>query len=88
MSRANPPRLYRSWFALVAVTMVSFLAAEYLDQRRIAVAAILMIAAIKVALIMRNFMEIAAAPRGIRLYLGAWTIACALLIFGMWSFAT
>lgn len=73
-----------AWLILLAISAASFLVAEYLGERDVAVAGILAIAAAKVALVLRAFMEIRRAPRGIRVYLQAWTVACALLIYALW----
>lgn len=87
MSIARPSTLTRAWLALLAITIVSFIAAEYLDWRTVAIAAIMGIAAIKVGMILRWFMALEEAPMGIRAYMAEWTLACALLIFGLWRYA-
>ncbi len=84
MSIARASALTGTWVVLLLVTLISFATAEYLGRRDIAIAAIMAIAAIKVGLIMRRFMDISTAPMGIRAYLAGWTIGCAALIAGLW----
>ncbi|MDB5674206.1 MAG: hypothetical protein JWM65_1188 [Sphingomonas bacterium] len=84
MSLVRENLLRRAWLRLFAITVLSFTSAEYLGRRDIAVAAILSIAAIKVIVILRRFMDIGAAPRGIRFYLSAWPLFCAAMMFSLW----
>lgn len=72
-----------TWAALVAATLGSFMVAEYLPQRHVAVAAILLVAAFKVRTILRNFMELRHAPAPWRITFDAWTALCAAMITGL-----
>jgi hypothetical protein len=84
MSFATPARLTRVWLLLVGVTVISFTNAELLPWHELAVFAIMVIAAAKVFLIMHRFMDVGVAPAGVRVYLGLWTIGCAIGVSGLW----
>jgi heme/copper-type cytochrome/quinol oxidase subunit 4 len=73
-----------AWLLLLLISAVSFGAAEFMAERHIAIAAIMAIAAAKIAIILLRFMEIDRAPAGIRRYLYGWTFGCAGLIFILW----
>ena len=77
----NAPTL--TWLALMTATMGSFSIAEYLPQRRLAVAAILLVAAFKVQLILRQFMELKSGPLSWRTTFAVWTAACTAMIVGL-----
>ena len=72
-----------TWVMLVVATIGSFTAAEYLPQRHVAVAVILLVSAFKVRAIIRNFMELRHAPAPWRIMFDAWTAVCALMITGL-----
>jgi heme/copper-type cytochrome/quinol oxidase subunit 4 len=78
----------RAWLWLLAISAISFSAAEYLGERHLAVMAILGIAAAKVLIILYRFMELDAAPRGIRIFFLSWTAICAVLPFTLWWWAS
>jgi hypothetical protein len=84
MSLAPPARLTRAWLLLVGVTVVSFSNAEFLPWRELAVIAVMLIAAAKVFVILRRFMDVGLAPKGVRIYLTAWTMTCALGVSALW----
>jgi predicted alpha/beta hydrolase family esterase len=69
-----------TWAILMSATIGSFATAEYLPQRHVAVAAILLIAAFKVRTILRNFMELRDAPKPWKITFDAWTFFCAVMI--------
>jgi predicted alpha/beta hydrolase family esterase len=77
-----------TWAMLVTATLGSFVVAEYVAERKLAVAAILLVAAFKVRLILRNFMELRAAPAVWRVTFDVWTAACASMIIGLCWYAT
>jgi hypothetical protein len=85
MSFASPVRLTRTWLLLIGVTALSFTNAELVPWRALAVAAVMLIAAAKVFVIMRRFMDVAFAPKGVRIYLGLWTAGCALGVVLLWA---
>ena len=64
MSLARPALLQRARLGLIGITLVSFATADYLGRRDVAVAAVLSIAAIKVTIILRRFMDLGSAPAG------------------------
>lgn len=72
-----------TWLILVAATLGSFTVAEYLPQRQMAVAAIFLVAAIKVRLILHQFMDLRSAPWPWRVTLDVWTMGCAAMISGL-----
>lgn len=85
MSIARPRALTSAWIALIAITAASVWTAEYAPWRLVAVAAIMGIAAVKGGVILWRFMDVGAAPAGIRGYMASWTAGCALMIFaGYW----
>lgn len=65
-------------------TLGSVGTAEYLGHPVAAVAAIMVIAAIKVRLILRNFMELKDGPLPMRILFDVWTAGCAALIVGLY----
>lgn len=73
-----------AWLLLLLISAISFGAAELMAERHIAIAAIMAIAAAKIAIILLRFMEIDRAPTGIRRYLYGWTFGCAGFIFVLW----
>lgn len=73
-----------AWLLLLLISAVSFGAAEFMGERHIAIAAIMAIAAVKIAVILLRFMDIDAAPTGIRRYLFGWNFGVAGLIFVLW----
>ena len=85
-SLARAPR--NAWLLLLAISATSFLAAEYLGERRVAVAAILAIAAMKVLVVLFRFMALERAPRAVRLYFMVWTTLCAAIPFALWWIAS
>ncbi len=73
-----------AWLLLMLVSALSFVAAEWVAERHIAVATIMAIAAAKITVVLQRFMEIERAPTGIRHYLYGWTFGCTGLIFILW----
>lgn len=73
-----------AWLLLLAISAISFLAAELMGERHLAVGAILLIAAVKIAVILIRFMEVESAPVAIRRYLFGWTFGIAALVFAAW----
>ncbi len=83
---AAAPR--NAWLLLLAISGPSYLAAEYLGERHLAIAAIMGIAAAKIVIILVRFMEIDQAPAGIRHFLYAWTLGIAAVVFILWLVPT
>lgn len=81
---ASSRRAHLTWAALVIATLGSVGTGEYLGHPLLAVAAILGIAAFKVRLILRHFMELHEAPPGWRLFFDLWTGGCAAMIVGFY----
>jgi hypothetical protein len=75
----------RVWLVLIALTGASFLVAEELNERTIAIAAIFVVAALKAELVIDHYMEARRAERHwIVLYLG-WVAGVTLLL--VWGHA-
>jgi Prokaryotic Cytochrome C oxidase subunit IV len=71
-----------AWFALIALTLVSFAAAESLLDRRAAIAVIFAVAAIKGHMVANRFMEVGhALPHWKALY-RVWIIGIAIMLAG------
>ena len=83
---AAAPR--NAWLLLLAISGLSFLAAELMGERHVAIAAIMAISAAKILIILLRFMEVEQAPMFIRRYLYAWTFGIAGAIFTLWWAAT
>lgn len=79
---ASAPR--NAWLLLLAISGISFLAAELMGERHVAIAAIMGISAVKIMVILLRFMEVEQAPAFIRRYLYAWTFGIAGAIFVLW----
>jgi hypothetical protein len=76
------------WGTLVLATLGSFGVAEYLPHPLLAVAVFILIAAFKIRLILRHFMELKDGPLGLRVFFDLWTGSCAALIIGLCWFAS
>jgi heme/copper-type cytochrome/quinol oxidase subunit 4 len=75
----------RTWLALVALTITSWLVAEHASAARLAATAVAVIAAIKVRFVFVHFMELPWRPLPWRLVFELWTVASAtILIAGTW----
>jgi heme/copper-type cytochrome/quinol oxidase subunit 4 len=79
---ARGPR--NAWLLLLVISAASFGVAEYLGDRHVAIATILVIAGLKVGIILFRFMELGHAPRGIRIYFMLWTAVCTVVPFALW----
>lgn len=73
-----------AWLLLLVISAISFGAAELMQQRHIAIAAIVGIAAAKILIILVRFMDIDRAPTGIRRYMFGWTFVVSAAIFALW----
>jgi heme/copper-type cytochrome/quinol oxidase subunit 4 len=73
-----------AWLVLLVVTLLSFANAEFVAARHVAIVAICLIAVLKVTIILRRFMELSHAPKGIATYLTIWSGACGAIIGGLW----
>lgn len=70
----------RIWLLLIAMTAVSFLVAEQLNARLIAIVAIFLVAAFKAELVIDHYMEARQTERHwLALYLG-WVAGVTLLL--------
>ena len=58
-----------AWLLLLLISAASFVAAEFMGERHLAIAAIMGIAAVKVVVILLRFMDIDRAPTALRRYL-------------------
>lgn len=85
--QASTRELHWVWGTLVVATLGSCGVAEYLRQPLLAVALIMAVAAFKIRLILRHFMELRHGPLGLRMLFDAWTAGCALMIFGVYWLA-
>jgi Prokaryotic Cytochrome C oxidase subunit IV len=78
---AHEKRLALWWLLLVALTVISLEGASAIASKALFAATILIIAFIKVRIVVREFMEVRAAPIMLRLVLDVWAIGiCAALI--------
>ena len=73
-------KLTLSWLGLVALTLVSFAAAEGLSNRQLALAGIFAIAAIKGQMVASRFMEVGHALPHWRALYRVWIVAVAILL--------
>ncbi len=70
----------RIWLALLGLTGVSFLLAEQLAVRTVAIVAIFLIAALKAEFVIEHYMEARAAERHWLVMYFAWVTAVTLLL--------
>ena len=75
----------KAWLLLLLISAISFLTAELMGERHIAVGVVMVIAAAKVAVILAQYMEVSHAPVAIRRYLYGWTFAVAALVILIWQ---
>jgi hypothetical protein len=74
-------RLLLWWAVLTALTLFSLEGAPAIGNPRIFTAVVLVIAFIKARIVIREFMEVRAAPLALRLVLNIWCLGiCAALI--------
>ena len=91
MSANGEKRLLVVWLALVAVTLLSWWLGSLHRQREFQSSApityaVISIAAIKVRVIVREFMEVRSAPRSLRRLTDGWTVfalAALLVIYSL-----
>ncbi|WP_066522072.1 MULTISPECIES: cytochrome C oxidase subunit IV family protein [Sphingobium] len=77
-------RLTGIWALLIAVSLASFLMAEYHHARMLAVAVVMAIAGFKVRLVLYHFMDLGTVPPGFRWFFNCWVITCSVMIFGIY----
>lgn len=82
---ASGPR--NAWLLLLLISAVSLVAAEFLAERHVAIAAIMAIAAAKTLIILVRFMEVDRAPSAIRRYLYGWSLGVAGVVVALWAAA-
>lgn len=75
------------WSILILFTIGSCAIAEFLPRRELAVALIMFVAAFKIRLILRHFMELRHGPLELRIFFDVWTAGCAAMIFGVYWYA-
>ncbi len=80
----HPAGPRNAWLLLLLISAISFVAAEFMAERHVAIAAIMAIAAAKISIVLLRFMDIDRAPVGIRRYMHGWTYGCAGLILILW----
>ena len=85
-SLATAPR--NAWILLLLISVASFTVAEYLGERHVAIAIIMLIAGIKAGIVLFRFMDLGEAPRGIRVYFLLWTAVCSGVPIGLWWLAS
>ena len=83
----NRPLLF-TWAALVVATLFGFGTAEFLGHPLVAVAAIMVVAGVKVVMILRSFMELREGPIAFQAYFGIWVVACVGVITTLYGIAT
>jgi hypothetical protein len=78
---SHEKRLVFWWLLLAALTIISLEAAPALNNKAIFAGAVMVIAFVKARIVIREFMEVRAAPIALRLVLDVWAIAiCTALI--------
>jgi Prokaryotic Cytochrome C oxidase subunit IV len=78
---AHEKRLALWWLLLVALTVISLEGASAIGSKRLFAVTALVIAFVKVRIVVREFMEVRAAPIMLRLVLDVWGAGiCAALI--------
>ncbi len=82
---ASGPR--NAWLLLLLISAVSLVAAEFVAERHVAIAAIMAIAAAKTLIILVRFMEVDRAPTAIRRYLYGWSLGVAGAVVALWAAA-
>lgn len=88
MTAASERSVHMIWLVLVIATVGSFGTAEFLGHPGLGVAGIIGIAAFKIRLIIRHFMELKRGPLGLRVFFDVWIAACAAMIIGLYWLAT
>ena len=76
----RPSPAMRIWLLLLVLTGVSFLVAEEIDLRTVAIVAIFLMAAVKAELIVVHYMEARHAERHWLVMYFAWITAVTLLL--------
>lgn len=82
---ASGPR--NAWLLLLLISALSLVAAEFVAERHVAIAAIMAIAAAKTLIILVRFMEVDRAPSAIRRYLYGWSLGVAGVVVALWAAA-
>ncbi|MCC6708946.1 MAG: cytochrome C oxidase subunit IV family protein [Gammaproteobacteria bacterium] len=82
---ASGPR--NAWLLLLLISALSLVAAEFVAERHVAIAAIMIIAAAKTLIILVRFMEVDRAPSAIRRYLYGWSLGVAGAVVALWAAA-
>jgi hypothetical protein len=73
------------YLCLLGATFFAYGISEAPSDRRLLVAGVMAVAALKVGLILRHFMELEAAPKAWRIGFACWTWGCAAMIAGMFA---
>jgi heme/copper-type cytochrome/quinol oxidase subunit 4 len=82
MKSVSPPII---WVILVAITLLSWLAAEGQIASRFVASAVIIIAAFKINLVVGHFMELKWRPRPFRIIVTGWLmIVTTIIIVGQW----
>lgn len=79
--------LHLTWAALAVATLFGFGTAELLGHPLVAVAAIMIVAGVKVIMVLRNFMELGEGPIAFKAYFGVWVVACVGVITVLYGIA-
>jgi Prokaryotic Cytochrome C oxidase subunit IV len=74
-----------AWAFLVTATLASLWAAGHLGAPMAVIAVSIGIAAIKVIVVLRRFMELGRLSLPLRLFFYGWSVCCALMILGVAS---
>jgi hypothetical protein len=80
----NRPLLL-TWAVLIVATLFGFGTAEFLGHPLVAVAAIMVVAGVKVVMVLRSFMELGEGPIAFKVYFGVWVTACVGVITGLYA---
>jgi hypothetical protein len=74
-----------AWLLLVVATLASLWTAGHLGAQMVAITASMAIAATKVIVVLRRFMESDRLSLPLRLFFYGWSIGCAIMIVGFAS---
>lgn len=79
--------LHLTWASLVLATLFGFGTAEFLGHPLVAVAAIMIVAGVKVIMILHSFMELGEGSIAFQAYFGVWLVGCVGVITVLYEIA-
>lgn len=79
--------LHLSWAVLILASLSGLGTAAISGHPRLAAAALMLVAGVKGALILRNFMELKDGPAAFRVFFSLWLLACVVAITALFALA-